>query len=93
MAAEVCRLLAEVAAHDEELTILVVTHDIGAALAVADTVWLLGRVRDGQGMSLGARILHQLDLMERGLAWQPEVWRLPEFAAARREVEARFPEL
>jgi NitT/TauT family transport system ATP-binding protein len=93
MAAEVCRLLAEVATHDEELTILIVTHDIGAALAVADTVWLLGRVRDSSGASLGARILHQLDLMERGLAWQPEVWRLPEFTRARREVEARFPEL
>lgn len=93
MAREVCRLLAEVATHDERLTIVVVTHDINAALAVADTLWLLGRVRDGNGESLGARVVHQLDLMERGLSWQPDVTRLPGFAVARREVEARFAEL
>jgi len=93
MAREVCRLITEVATHDEELTILLVTHDISAALAVADTLWLLGRLRNASGESLGARVVHQLDLMERGLAWQPDVTRLPGFAVVRREVEARFAEL
>ncbi|HTQ02980.1 MAG TPA: ATP-binding cassette domain-containing protein [Polyangiaceae bacterium] len=90
MVREVCRLVTELASLDEELTLLVVTHDIAAALAVADTVWLLGRVRDATGASLGARIVERVDLMERGLAWQPDVTHLPAFEATRREVEARF---
>jgi len=90
MVRAVCGLIGEVAALDELLTIVIVTHDIDAALAVADTVWLLGRV-PGEGG--GARIVERIDLMERGLAWQPEVRVLPAFAEARREVEERFTSL
>jgi polar amino acid transport system ATP-binding protein/sulfate transport system ATP-binding protein len=90
MAKEVCRLVSEVAAADEELTIIVVTHDIAAALAVADTLWLLGRVRDERGAAAGARIVHAVDLMQRGLAWHPDVTRAPGFEETKREVEARF---
>jgi polar amino acid transport system ATP-binding protein/sulfate transport system ATP-binding protein len=93
MAREVCRLINEVAARDEQLTILLVTHDIGAALAVADTLWLLGRVRDAQGAAQGARIVHTVDLMERGLAWHPDVTHAAEFEPTKREVEARFTSL
>jgi len=90
MAGEVCRLITEVASRDERLTILLVTHDICAALAVADTLWLLGRVRDHDGVAQGARIVHCIDLMERGLAWHPDVTRAAEFEPTKREVEARF---
>jgi polar amino acid transport system ATP-binding protein/sulfate transport system ATP-binding protein len=90
MAREVCRLISEVAGRDEQLTILLVTHDIAAALAVADTLWLLGRVRDEQGAAQGARIVHSVDLMERGLAWHPDVTRAAEFEPTKREIEARF---
>jgi polar amino acid transport system ATP-binding protein/sulfate transport system ATP-binding protein len=90
MAREVCRLVNEVALKDEELTIIIVTHDIGAALAVADTLWLLGRVRDERGAERGARIVHALDLMQRGLAWHPDVTHAPGFDETKREVEARF---
>lgn len=90
MAREVCRLISEVAARDEQLTILLVTHDIAAALAVADTLWLLGRVRDQHGAAQGARIVQCLDLMERGLAWHPDVTHAPEFDRTKREVEERF---
>jgi polar amino acid transport system ATP-binding protein/sulfate transport system ATP-binding protein len=90
MAREVCRLINEVATRDEELTILIVTHDICAALAVADTLWLLGRVRDENGTPQGARIVQSVDLMERGLAWHPDVTRAVEFEQTKREVEARF---
>jgi NitT/TauT family transport system ATP-binding protein len=55
MVREVCRLINEVARRDEQLTILLVTHDICAALAVADTLWLLGRVRDQRGVVASTR--------------------------------------
>jgi polar amino acid transport system ATP-binding protein/sulfate transport system ATP-binding protein len=90
MVKEVCRLINEVAALDEELTVIVVTHDIAAALAVADTLWLLGRVRDERGVGRGARIVHTVDLMQRGLAWHPDVTHATGFDETKREVEARF---
>jgi polar amino acid transport system ATP-binding protein/sulfate transport system ATP-binding protein len=90
---EVCRLVNEVAQKDEELTLIIVTHDIGAALAVADTLWLLGRVRDDAGALQGARIVHAVDLMQRGLAWHPDVTHAPGFEETKREVEARFATL
>lgn len=93
MVREVCRLVSEVSLRDEQLTILLVTHDISAALAVADTLWLLGRVKDEQQRPAGARIVRTLDLMERGLAWHPDVTHTSEFMSTRREVEARFLDL
>jgi NitT/TauT family transport system ATP-binding protein len=93
MAREVCHLISEVAAKDELLTIVIVTHDICAALAVADTLWLLGRVRGDDGSPQGARIVHSIDLMERGLAWHPDIMQTPLFELTKREVEARFTSL
>ena len=84
-------LVQEVASVHEFNTIIVVTHDIAAALAVADHVWLLGRDRDASGATVpGARIQESYDLIERGLAWQENVTETPEFAATLREVRARF---
>jgi NitT/TauT family transport system ATP-binding protein len=93
LARAVCRLIAEVASQDEALTILLVTHDIGAALAVADTLWMLGRARDVDGVPQGARIVHRVDLMQRGLAWHPDVSHAPGYDETKREVEARFASL
>jgi polar amino acid transport system ATP-binding protein/sulfate transport system ATP-binding protein len=93
MAREVSHLISEVAAKDELLTIVIVTHDICAALAVADTLWLLGRVRGDDGSPQGARIVHSIDLMERGLAWHPDIMQTPLFELTKREVEARFTSL
>ena len=90
MCREMCRLINEVASKDERLTIIVVTHDIVAALAVADTLWLLGRVRDGSGTLRGARIVHSIDLKQRGLAWNPDVAHAAGFDETKREVETRF---
>ena len=45
----VAELLNEVACMHELNTIVVVTHDIGAALEVSDTIWLMGRDRDAEG--------------------------------------------
>jgi ABC-type nitrate/sulfonate/bicarbonate transport system ATPase subunit len=41
--------ICEIAQTDELKTIIIVTHDIDAALAVCDTVWLLGRDQDPTG--------------------------------------------
>jgi len=90
---KVCALVKQVASIAEENTIFVVTHDIAAILSIADHLWLLGRDRDEKGISLGARIQHQYDLIERGIAWQERPQDLPAFAETQREVRARFAEL
>jgi len=87
-------LIAEVANLDELNTIIVVTHDIAAAIEVADTLWLLGRDRDGNGRVVpGARIQGTYNLIERGLAWRKGITTSPEFMDLLREILARFPTL
>lgn len=93
MVRQVCALLAEISLHNEELTTVIVTHDISAALSIADTLWLLGRPRAPNASAEGARIVHTIDLMERGLAWCPDVMHAPEFESTKREVERRFAAL
>jgi NitT/TauT family transport system ATP-binding protein len=93
MVKEVCRMLSEVSTQSEELTIVIVTHDIPAALSVADTLWLLGRPHKAEGSAAGARIVHIIDLIERGLAWNPDVTHAPAFQTTQREIEGRFASL
>ena len=90
---KVCALIKQVASISEENTIFVVTHDIAAILTIADHLWLLGRDRDDQGNSVGARIQHEYDLIERGLAWHDKPQDLAAFAETMRDVRARFSEL
>jgi NitT/TauT family transport system ATP-binding protein len=90
----VAELLNEVACIHELNTIIVVTHDIAAALEVADTIWLMGRDRDAEGKIIpGARIQESYNLIERGLAWRDGVATTPEFMLTMREIRTRFPSL
>ena len=90
----VCSLIQEVASLDTLNTIIVVTHDIAAAMAVSDTLWLMGRDRDEQGRIIpGARVVETINLIERGLAWQENVTALPEFMALEAEIRGRFKTL
>jgi polar amino acid transport system ATP-binding protein/sulfate transport system ATP-binding protein len=91
---EACKLITEVAAMHELTTIIVVTHDIGSAIQVSDTLWLMGRDRDAEGKAIpGARIKATHDLIGRGLAWREDITAMPEFAECVREVHAAFKSL
>ena len=90
----VIHFIAEMASRDEKMTFLVITHDITAAMQIADTIWLLGRDRDKSSHVVpGARIQETYDLIERGLAWRPNIAQLPEFDHLRQEIRARFASL
>jgi polar amino acid transport system ATP-binding protein/sulfate transport system ATP-binding protein len=87
----VIEMITELASAHDLNTIIIVTHDIGAALAVADTVWLLGRDRDPAKNPIpGARIQATYDLIERGLAWHKGISNTPAFIALRQEIRERF---
>jgi len=90
----VSELIQEMAGLHELNTIIVVTHDIPAAIEVADTLWLMGRDRDAGGQLVpGARIQGQYNLIERGLAWRKGITTTPEFMDVLREILARYPSL
>ncbi len=76
-------------------TFIIVTHDVTSALAVSDTVYLLGRERDGKGDPIpGARVMKSYDLIGEGLAYHPQIEDIPRFAEIRKEIKlVEFPKL
>jgi len=91
---QVCKMIAEVANSDELNTVIVVTHDIPAAVTVADTIWLLGRDRDEHGHIVpGAKVKKIYNLAEMGLAWREGISETTEFIEVVREIRSMFPHL
>ncbi len=91
---KVIHFISEMAASDELKTFIIVTHDIEAAMEVADHIHLLGRDRDEAGNFIpGAYIRASYDLIARGLAWREGVSADPEFVALRQEIGKIFPTL
>ena len=73
------------------VSIIMVTHDILTACALADTIWLMGRKRDESGKIIsGAYIVDTYDLIEPGLAWNPNVHKHPAYATLVQELTDRF---
>ena len=91
---EMAKFIGEMACTHELKTFVVVTHDIDAAIAVCDTLWLLGRDRDENGQPIpGAKIKHTIDLAARGLAWRENIRELTGFHATVNEVRQLFATL
>ena len=75
-------------------TIVIVTHDIRAAMLVSDTLLMLGRDRTAEGKPVpGAHIQHSYDMVERGMAWRDDLELDPAFATMEREIVDRFRQL
>ncbi len=91
MVEEVSEMIGEIATSHEHNTIIIVSHDIVSTAAIADTLWVMGRDRDAQNNIIpGAKIKHTFDLIERGLAWRPEIKKLPAFTTLINEVREAF---
>jgi polar amino acid transport system ATP-binding protein/sulfate transport system ATP-binding protein len=91
---KVCDLVSTVANQDDLNTIIMVTHDIPTAVAIADTLWVMGRERDANGDIIpGARIVQSYDLIEMGLTWHQNVRKEPGFARLVEDLQDRFERL
>ncbi len=91
---EVIKLLVQVRDMDELNTIVIVTHDIRAALTVADTVLMLGRDRAADGkIASGAHIKEKIDMVELGLAYRDDLETDAKFLDLERRVKAQFATL
>jgi len=81
---KVVTLLLKVSLSHEFKTLIIVSHDIATTVAISDTVFILGK-KAGQE---GSTIVHSIDLMERGLAWQEHVQEEKAFAETIREIKS-----
>lgn len=94
MVEKTCALLNKLANKDELNTIIVVTHDIAAAASISDHLWLMGRDTDKDGNKIpGSRIVKEYNLIDRDLAWHPEITRTSKFSDFVREVKEEFKKL
>ena len=76
---QVAQQILEYAAQDVVNTIIITSHDIRTACAVADLVWLLGRDHGEDGPIPGARIQKAYNLKDLDLCWHPEITATPRF--------------
>ena len=81
---KVTELLLQVSLSDELKTLIIVSHDIATAAAISDTVFILGKEPGREGSTL----VREIDLMERGLAWRPDVRKQQAFAEVLAEIKA-----
>lgn len=89
-----CQFILEVASSDEHKTLIIVTHDISAAVTVCDHLWLVGREETSPGEFVpGAFIKQEIDLIKRGLAWRTNIQNTPEFYATVNEIHELFTHL
>jgi ABC-type nitrate/sulfonate/bicarbonate transport system ATPase subunit len=66
---KVVSLLLQVSVSDELKTLIIVSHDISTAVAISDTVFILGCEKGKPG----ATIKKEIDLIERDLAWKKDI--------------------
>ena len=90
----VCDTIVGVSNKHELNTMIVVTHDIESAIAIADTIWVLGRSRDASGKPVpGAAIQEVINLADMGMAWDPEIESRPEFFELSNRIKRQFATL
>lgn len=74
---------------DEHNTVIFTTHDLQSAVRLADEIWVLGREPGKPGASIVACI----DLIEKGLAWDPDIGNNPAFWPQVQELYTMFKTL
>lgn len=88
---EVSETISEIACAHEHNTVIIVSHDIVSTVAIADTIWLMGRDRDTNGNIIpGAHIKHTYDLLEMGLAYDKNIRDKRDFQDLLTKIRAIF---
>ena len=73
----------------EHNTVIFTTHDLESAVRLADEIWVLGREKDKPG----ATVVKRIDLITRGLAWDPNIDKNPAFWPLVQELNELFTTL
>lgn len=80
---KITELLLKVSVSDELKTLIIVSHDINTAVAISDTVYILGN----EPGKPGATIKKEIDLIARDLAWHEDIKTMPAFAETIEEIK------
>lgn len=80
---KVVNLLLKVSQSDELKTLIIVSHDIENAVAISDTVFIMGTEPGKEG----AIIKKEIDLVERDLAWKKDIHMEPKFQETIKEIK------
>lgn len=80
---KVINTLLKVSLSDELKTLIIVSHDLPNSVALSDTVYIMN-TEEGKP---GATITHEIDLIERGLAWHTNIKDTPFFNETIREIK------
>lgn len=80
---KITELLLKVSVSDELKTLIIVSHDISTAVAISDTVYILGN----EPGKHGATIKKEIDLIARDLAWHADIKTMPAFAETIEEIK------
>jgi ABC-type nitrate/sulfonate/bicarbonate transport system ATPase subunit len=93
MVEQVCNIIVQVTNLNEMNTTIVVTHDVSAAVQVADMIILLGLEKNEQGLIPGATIVETVNLAEIGLSWRPDIMDLEATHQLIRKIKMSFREI
>lgn len=94
MTREVSKMIVNIANRNDYNTVIIVSHDIPAVSAIADTLWLMGQDRNEDGSLVpGAYIKYVYDLAAQGLAWHDDIRRDPRFIQLMWDLEEKFKSL
>ncbi len=93
MVEQVAQIIVQVTNLHTLNTTIVVTHDVSAAVQVADTIVMLGLEKNENGIIPGATIVDSIDLAEMGLSWRPDLMDLPETHNLIRKIKMKFREI
>lgn len=81
---KVTELLLQVSVSDELKTLIIVSHDISTAVAISDTVLIIGN----EAGKPGATIKKEIDLIARDLAWKKDIKKDNAFIDTVEEIKA-----
>jgi ABC-type nitrate/sulfonate/bicarbonate transport system ATPase subunit len=87
--ARVCETILKVSTADCLNTVIFTTHDLESAVRLADEIWVLGREKDKPG----ATVIKRYNLIERGLAWDPDIMHNSAFWPMVQELQELFKTL
>lgn len=78
------QILIKVSTSDELKTLIIISHDLSNTIAISDTVYILGKEANKEGST----IVKEINLIDRDLAWHPDVKDMPEFRNTIKEIKS-----
>ncbi|MDP3710481.1 MAG: ATP-binding cassette domain-containing protein [bacterium] len=90
MVNEVIEYIKRVSDTHELNTIILASHYLEPVVEVADTLWLMGKDKEGDTEIPGARIKEIYDLVDMELAWRPNIAFTQKFIDLIREIREKF---